>query len=973
MQRQTFLGGLGVPRLLIACCLLSLAGIAVPRAAGQRQLFQSYGSALGLRNLNVKCLAQDHVGYLWVGTDNGLFRFDGTKFREFGHADGLADTEILTVVESPDGVLWAGTNGGVAALSGDRFHAVDSGEHGRIRGIVFPSSGDVYLEGDNGIIRGVATGHGSYSFHPVMDAPANGLSAQGDRVFFGRDGGIWELTGDKANLYQPSLSLPKDEWSAMVEDDQGNEWVRSRTRLFELPRGQSRFVDQSAHVPHAPEAHLYADRHGSVFVTTMSGTIVIKGTERSYFDVLHGMPAQPSGPMLVDRDQLLWMGTDGGGLVRRRGHGEWLAWKEEDGLVGNPIWAIKSDRKGNVWVGSNGGLTIFDPNGRKTQSWTDKNGFGGDRVLSLAEAPNGEFYVGTDIGNISRFSKDGHLLHTYGTESGYRARRVSSMTLDREGRLWAVGVGGCFRSRAPVDRGHLSFLRMDVPGITATSTFRDVLADDQGSVWIASSRGLARFNGSVWRVFTEKDGLKSSDLGVVSLAEGSIWVGYRDALGMTRFDLPKMIPHHITMVDGVGSDQIYAVQADHRHRVWATTDAGVSVLDGGIWSNYSSEDGLVWNDTDSLALNVDAQDNIWIGTSGGMAKFAQTDIASPQPFSPVVLTSLLSAAHEWSAADHPTLSYFARSLSIRFAALRYDAKSTTRFRYRLVGLDNKWTETSEQGVDFAALPPGDYLFEVTAAGAHGEWNPVTAHFAFSIESPWWRTWWFIATALAAIVLLTATAVRLRIRALEAQKRALEQQVADRTAELVTSHKRLEEIAYRDMLTSTWNRRMFVEELRDRTAGAKHVPFTLLLLDLDFFKQVNDTFGHDAGDAVLVETASRLKHEVRCTDLVARLGGDEFAILLREPHDATSTERLCHRVLQSLARPIAHKGVSVSVACSIGIARFPKDGDSQESLYKSADLALYKAKKNSRNAFFWHRKELLVDEKDWVDSASTTRN
>jgi diguanylate cyclase (GGDEF)-like protein len=960
-------------RLLAACFLLSAVHLAVPGAQAQRQLFESYGSAAGLRNSNVKCLAQDHTGYLWVGTDNGLFRFDGTKFREFGHKEGLADTEILSIVESPGGVLWAGTNDGVATLAGDHFRAVDAAQHGRIRGIVFTSSGDVYLEGDNGISRGVSDAHGGYKFHLVVDAPANGLSAQGDRIFFGRNGSIWQLSGDQASLYEPSSTLPKDDWSAIVEDNLGNEWVRSRTRLYEQPHGENRFVDQSAHVPHAPEAHLYADRHGSVFVTTMSGTIVIKGKHRSYFDMLHGMPAEPSGPMLVDRDQLLWMGTNGGGLVRRLGHGEWLAWKEEDGLVGNTIWAIKSDQKGNVWVGSNRGLTIFDPGGHKKLAWTDKDGFTGDRVLSLAEAPSGDFYVGTDVGNISRFSKDGRLLHTYGAESGYLARRVSAMALDWEGRLWAVGAGGCFRSRAPLDQAPLSFSRMDIPGIPSDSTFRDVLVDDQGSIWIASSRGLALFNGSQWRVLTEKDGLKSSDLGVVSLAEGSIWVAYRDALGMTRLSLPGLVPHHITMGDGLSSDQIYAVQADHRHRVWATTDAGVSVLEAGVWNNYSSDDGLVWNDTDSLALNVDAQNNIWIGTSGGMAKFSQSDIALPGQFSPVVLTSIVSANHEWSASNRPTLSYFARSLSIRFAALRYDASSTTHFRYRLVGLDNKWTETSEHSVDFAALPPGDYLFEVTAAGAKGEWNPVNAHFAFSIDSPWWRTWWFITSALALFVLLIATGVRLRIRALESQKRALAQQVADRTAELVTSHKRLEEIAYRDMLTSTWNRRMFVEELRDRTAGIKPIPFTLLLLDLDFFKQVNDTFGHDAGDAVLVETASRLKHEVRSTDLVARLGGDEFAILLQEPHDATSTEKLCHRVLQSLARPIAHRGVSVSVACSIGIARFPKDGDNQESLYKSADLALYKAKKNSRNAFFWHRKDLLVDEKEWIVPASTTPN
>jgi diguanylate cyclase (GGDEF)-like protein len=659
--------------------------------------------------------------------------------------------------------------------------------------------------------------------------------------------------------------------------------------------------------------------------------------------------------MLIDREDLLWMGTDGGGLIRRLGHGEWQAWTESDGLLRNSVWAIQSDHSGNVWVGTNGGLSILDRDGKLSHSFANRNGLASDRVLSIAQAPAGDFYVGTDVAGISHFSSKGVLLHTYRTESGYLAERVSSMAFDHEHRLWAVGTGGCFRSRTAVEKGEFSFDRMNIPGMPSHTFFRDVVVDSSGTIWIASSRGLAAFDGTRWRVFTVQDGLKSSDLGVVALAQGAVWIAYRDALGMARIQGSGTHLTNISTQDGLHSDQIYAITSDLKGRIWVSTDMGLDELDAGKWKHYGSEDGLIWNDTDSLALNVDSEDNVWIGTSAGLSKFAQPEFPIEEQQPPVVLTSVVGSSQQWQPSDDPTLAYSARSLSIQFAALAYESASSIRFRYRLAGYDQNWTETNERGVRFAALPPGHYVFEVTAAGPNGLWSPIPARFSFSIQPPWWQAWWFISCLTLFALLIGSALFRLRIRVLEGQKKALEKQVADRTAELVASHRQLEEIANCDILTNTPNRRMFVEEFRKRlTKVGPAEPFNLLLIDLDFFKHVNDTFGHDAGDAVLVETAARIKAQVRQSDCVARLGGDEFAILLFSVRDVAATEALCKRLLAVLAAPIHYKELNLQVGCSIGIARFPSEGDSQESLYKSADSALYQAKQTGRNLFCWHR-------------------
>ena len=420
--------------------LLALSSSAV----AQRQLFREYGSSEGLSNLNVKSLLQDHTGYLWVGTDNGLFRYDGNTFRSYGHQDGLPNTEILSLADSPAGVLWIGTNSGVAEISGEHFQTVATGQEGRTTNIGFDSSGTVYLEQDDGILRGTPANKGALHFQKVVSGAVTGFCVTGRDVLFGKDDKLWTLRGDHARPFDRSYGLPLDQWGAVTEDNLGDLWVRSRTRLFELPRGAARFVDRSQGIAHAPEAHLYADRHGSILVTTSSGLIMISGNRRTSIDTRHGLPADASGPMLIDREELLWLGTDGGGLVRRLGHGEWTAWKREDGLLRNSIWSVQPDRAGKVWVGTNGGLNQLDASGRVTRAWTNHDGLPGDRVLSLVETPSGDLYAGTDIGAITHLSREGKVLETYGAKSGYIAQDVSHMTLDREGRLWAIGSGGLF-------------------------------------------------------------------------------------------------------------------------------------------------------------------------------------------------------------------------------------------------------------------------------------------------------------------------------------------------------------------------------------------------------------------------------------------------------------------------------------------------------------------------------------------------
>ena len=279
-----------------------------------------------------------------------------------------------------------------------------------------------------------------YHFEKVAQGAVRSLYVKGEDVWFGRDGDLWRLARGKEERVGSVAGLPVDLWGSVAQDTSGNLWIRSSTQLYELPKGKARFVNRSSGIPNGSLIRLYADRHGRLFVSSDSGVVILDGDKRIQIDSQHGLPADAMGAILLDRGESLWLGAYGGGLIRRLGHGEWQSWQKEDGLLHNHVWAIRRDRAGQVWVGSSGGLNILRPDGGVAHSFTGHNGLAGDRVLSIAEGPNGDFFVATDPPGISRFSKQGVLLQTYGSASKLAGDYLLTIAFDRRRR--ALGWRG---------------------------------------------------------------------------------------------------------------------------------------------------------------------------------------------------------------------------------------------------------------------------------------------------------------------------------------------------------------------------------------------------------------------------------------------------------------------------------------------------------------------------------------------------
>lgn len=202
--------------------------------------------------------------------------------------------------------------------------------------------------------------------------------------------------------------------------------------------------------------------------------------------------------------------------------------------------------------------------------------------------------------------------------------------------------------------------------------------------------------------------------------------------------------------------------------------------------------------------------------------------------------------------------------------------------------------------------------------------------------------------LAANFMHMAGRVRERDDALTARAQELEYEVAERRM----SEQRMQQMATHDALTGLANRTLLSDRLNQALAAADRAAQTIavLFIDLDHFKQINDTLGHDVGDLVLCRIAEKISRLLRKSDTLCRLGGDEFVLLLPAITHTDDAVLVAEKIIATLAEPIAVSNTSFTITPSIGISCYPTDGSDAETLLKNADIAMYRAKENGRNAF-----------------------
>lgn len=963
------------------------------------------GNPAALRNDFVYALAEAGDGGLWIGTNGGgLAHLDAyrdtvtTWVHNEADATTIAGDIIRVMLLDGDGKLWLGLRG--AGLdyfdsATGKFEHIDLGSPVSVFALEKDRHGDLWVGADEGLFR-VSGKDGAVSRYSHDSADPSSIS--GDRIrsiFEDNNGELWIGTrGAGLNRLdrqtsafvryghdpKDAASISNDRVTTILEDAAGRLWVGTADGLNLMDRQNGSFTRYRREAQDGMSlggnsvAALYQDRSGILWVGTLTGG-VSKWNPRTWglglqdqVSLSDDTTMQPNvTAFATDADGTLWIGTFGEGLIKRnRDTGETRVYRHDPAdphsMSGDRVMSLHLARDGSLWVGTMmAGLNRFDPKSGRSVVYQndpdDPQSLSANGIMAIHEDASGQVWVGTFGGGISVFdpATGTFARHRASAEGGnsLSSDRVTSFAEDSNGRIWiGTDAGGLNVFDPQTNQFHVFRYDQDDPKSLSDNTVYALHIDAAGTVWVGT-RG-----GGLDRV-----------------------VGNPSALDSVTFA-------NLSQRDGLSNDVVYGIQSSADAELWVSTNFGISRINpkSGEIRELHRRDGLQSEEFNFGAHHRSADGKLYFGGQNGFNAFDPDQLASSSIIPPVVLTGFFRSNDPVKAGlpddlgEGIELSYRDNDVSFEVAALDFTASEHNRYMYKLEGVDDEWIDLgNRRRITYTDLDHGSYLLRVKAANSEGVWNEAGLALPIRVTPAPWETWWAYLGYLAAAVQLAVflwMGHRRKLRREEEYSYRLEKEVHARTEELAHRNDELKKLALSlqesslsDPLTGLRNRRFVFEEVsRDLdTISRKYEneregldpndasDLVFMMIDLDNFKPINDTYGHAAGDKMLLDIRDVLLNTCRRSDFVIRWGGDEFVVIAKQSH-AGESEALAERIRQQVETREFQlpEGQIVRTTCSIGFTSFPlfrgqAENGNLDDIINVADSLMYEAKRQ-KNAW-----------------------
>ena len=776
----------------------------------EQYTFLNYTGDDGLSQLVGRVLLQDSDGYIWIGTQAGLNRFDGNHFKIFSIPHGLSNDWINAIIQDSKGTLWIGTNGGLSRLDGHRIiNYIDGLPHKHVLSLAVDSQGYIWCGTKNGLSRW--NGSEFYNFSEKDGLPQsviNELLIDHDgRLWVGTNLGLYYLDEDWFKSF-PNPSLKNQQIYKLAEDREHRLWVglEEAVCVFKDTRQIAEYTSSNG-IDGFPVTALHAGRDSVIWVGTSSGLAIIHDGKARFITTSNGLPFHNVDSILEDRDGIIWLGGSGG-VAKFLGR-PFATYTRADGLGSNNVRPILRDQKGFLWVGTFNGLSLF--NGRKWFYFTTEKGLNHNHIWSLFQDSRGILWIGNQKG-LNYF--DGKRFHDEKEIS--RFGRVVSIIEDTSGALWcAIENVGIFKRTA----GGYELVQV------RHQTFSNacLLVDKQGNVWATGEYGLSRWNGKSWKTFTTKDGLADNEPYFLCMdQQGFVWFGYHSSQGVTRYDGTGFRTY--TTKDGLFNDAVYSLGVDHLNNIWIGTARGVDRFDGRTFINYGTAEGYASNESNSGGFFADHDGTLWFGTAEGLTHYdPHYDLPLGKP--PLVKIEQLLIGQEAVPADSTvTVGHSHNDLIAHIAVLTYLNEKRVDIRYRLRGYDEIWKPLKAYEINYTNLPPGKFVLEVQGRSYMQDWSePTTANFV--VRPPYWQTWWFRLLVILVFVAIALGFSRYRVYKIQYRNRRLEQEIAERTAELQQQKSQLE-TALKERKSAQESQAQLLKELKSTNQELKDFAYVV---------------------------------------------------------------------------------------------------------------------------------------------------
>jgi ligand-binding sensor domain-containing protein/signal transduction histidine kinase len=784
---------------LLSVVLIILSSTQSARAIDPNRTISQYvrehwGTESGFPKGPVYSINQTPDGYLWIGTEKGLVRFDGLTFQLMEPASQARYSlnHILGLITDREGSLWVRLlRPGLLRYRNGVFEEVME-KLGRPRSTV-----TAMTRGSNGSL-----------LLWVLQGEAQAI----------------ELRNGKFETLAAPVEFSRSPVLALAQMANGDIWVGTRDAgLFRVSEGKITPIIRG--LPDLKVNALAPAGDKELWIATDRGIVRWDGSQLTRSRVPPSLDGVQALAMTIDRDSNLWVGTNSRGLVRVNAQGN-VSLEESDQAAKEAVTAVFEDREGNLWAGSASGLEKFRdsafiswsaPEGVRSEgtnpvfadaegrvwfapvnggvAWLKDSqhgqvtaaGLGRDIVYSIAG--NGrELWVGRQHGGLTqlRFERGAIAAKTWTHSDGLAQDSVYSVSLSRDGSVWAGTLSG------GVSRLHAGrFTNYTIANGFASNTITAILETSDGKMWFATPAGLTTSSNNSWKTYTTNDGLPSADVNcLLEDPSGVLWVGTSAGLAFRssdRFQVPAGIPASLReQVLGLGADGFGSLWISTANRILRVTREKLlrGALAGGDIREYGLADGLrgVEGVKRHRSVVTDTAGRIWFSLNRGISVVDPGRLKNNAAPAIVHVQSILAdgnlvplerAAHIPGGRHRITFNYTGLSLSV---------PDRVRFRYQLDGFDRDWSEpVAIREAVYTNLGPGSYRFRVIASNPDGLWSPAEAAMAFEVDPLVWQTWWFRAGIVLTVMIAGLALYRLRLHQVTRRMNVrFEERLAERT-------------------------------------------------------------------------------------------------------------------------------------------------------------------------------------------------
>jgi class 3 adenylate cyclase/ligand-binding sensor domain-containing protein len=832
----------------------------LPLRAQQYDL-RNYSLEQGLASASVNAVAEDADGFLWVATDNGIARGQGSRFEAFDRdtlAPGRHATALLAARDATGGnLLWVGfQNGTIGRWEKGRF----TNWHTRKPLPAFP-------------VRRLLPGAGNTLW------------------MASRGGGIWSVDTVIGSVTERVQGLPTMRINHLAQQAGGTMLAALDSGLFRWNDSRWEAVDLQGELRGRRVLCIWSDSLGTIL-----------GTSDGYLELdqqLRPLPpaARYTGfqPLLLPHPVVisvlrvpggaLWLGTPAGlvHITRRGGVPELTTMAEANGLGHDLVRCLHRDRSGGIWAGTGfGGISKFTSDAFRYV--TERDGLGSRIVSAIHRSPEGLLWFATQGGGISQY--DGHAMRKLGRAEGLPSLFITALGEDPQGYLLA-GTNMHGLHRWNVDR----FEPVELPGTRMPLRVNAIELAPDGSVHVGTDQGAYRMHNGTWAgsaipvrnvtalhtdttatcFATDSGAFMRSAMGtpqrlpapaimynaVVRDSKGGVWLGSEEQ-GLFHVLDGKVTRYGLE--HGLESLAVEALLLDAFENLWLGTKRGVHLVELDVLQEhvlditaYGPEDGFIGLETLPGAVLLDTDSSLWFGTVRGAIRYEpRAVIEDPQAPATHLLDLQLFYEHpDWSPWCTGTagnglpngleLPHDRNHLTFVFAGISLAYPEKVRYRWMLEGYDRDWSDiTATQRVTYSNIPPGDYSFKVMARNASGIWNEVPVSYSFSIAPPFWQTNGFRIGGGACLLLLVLGSIRVRERNLRRERERLERMVVQRTSELASEKDRSDRLLLNILPAST------AEELKQKGSAKarRYEHCTVLFSDFKGFSTFSSRMDSD---------------------------------------------------------------------------------------------------------------------------------